>query len=79
MQGITQKQLKEILEYCPEKGIFTWKVNIHRKIKRGNIAGTIASTGHVKIGINKKMYYAHRLAWLYVYGKMPNNNIDHKD
>jgi hypothetical protein len=33
--------------------------------------------GYIQIGIEGKYYLAHRLAWLYVYGFMPENEIDH--
>ena len=71
---ITQKRLQELLTYNPETGIFTW--NIPKKcVKAGDIAGT-QSDRYTKIGIDYKVYSNHRLAWLYVYGYMPNV-IDH--
>ena len=36
-------------------------------------------TGYVMIKIDGKRYGAHRLAWLYVHGKMPGSRIDHRD
>lgn len=35
------------------------------------------SLGYVQIKISGKLYHAHRLAWLYVYGYMPEKEIDH--
>jgi hypothetical protein len=35
--------------------------------------------GYKVISLNNKMYRAHRLAWLIVYGKWPKNQIDHID
>ena len=68
---ITQSELKELLEYNPDTGVFTW-------IKRnGNVAGTKNNAGYVCIRINKKIYKAHRLAYLYMTGKFPENFIDH--
>lgn len=32
---------------------------------------------YLVIGLNSKLYRAHRLAWLYVYGYMPEEAIDH--
>jgi hypothetical protein len=45
----------------------------------GDSAEYRSGTGYIQIRIDKKLYYAHRLAWLYVYGYFPENNIDHID
>ena len=74
---ITQKHLKEILDYNTETGIWTWRVNQARRIKIGQRAGTIISDGHRHIGISGKFYKAHRLAWLYMTGEFPKDEIDH--
>lgn len=73
---ITQNELKELLEYNVDTGIFTWKIN-KSPMRSGNIAGSVAKDRYTNIQINKKIYKAHRLAWLYVYGSFPNKCIDH--
>lgn len=73
---LTQKQLKEHLSYDPETGIFLRVKNAGR-FKAGNVLGTKHSTGYIVIRIKDKLYKAHRLSWLYVYGKFPALKIDH--
>lgn len=72
---LTQSALKEKLHYNPDTGIFTWIVQRYR-IKAGSIAGT-NKCGYRSISFNHKIYQAHRLAWLYMYGKWPDKFIDH--
>jgi hypothetical protein len=73
---IAQDQLKLLLRYEPETGLFFW---LHNKgpAKAGNLAGTPTSNGYVNICVNRKLYKAHRLAWLYVFGNFPKAQIDH--
>ena len=73
---LTQAQLKSVLNYDQDTGIFTWLVKISKKIKIGDIAGSKAN-GYKIIRLNNKQYYAHRLAWLYIAGEWPKNEIDH--
>lgn len=74
---ITQDYLKSILIYDMETGIFTRAISRNSKHKAGDVAGKVETTGYVRIKIDGKLYAAHRLAWLFVTGKFPNNQIDH--
>lgn len=75
---ITQKDLKKYLFYNPESGIFLWRVSKGSRAKEGDIAGSInKSTGYREIAINSKHYLAHRLAFLYMSGDLPENAVDH--
>lgn len=74
---IDQSLLKSILIYREDTGQFFWKVATSDRITIGDIAGTVCKAGHVQIGIFGKLYIAHRLVWLYVYGKFPDGDIDH--
>ena len=76
---LTQKRLCEVLEYSPETGIFVWKVSLARRIKTGDIAGSPHLLGYVSIKIDNKAYLAHRLAFLYMRGYFPENDVDHLD
>jgi len=48
-----------------------------RRIRVGDVAGSYDGRGYIHIQIHKKTYRANRLAWLYVYGVWPKNQIDH--
>jgi len=72
---ITQEKLKELYHYDSLTGIFIRKKSGGGK-KAGTIAGSLKTSGYIQLSIKDKLYYCHRLAWLYVYGVFPDN-IDH--
>lgn len=67
------KQLKEHLKYDKESGTFIWL-----RHKR-ELAGTVNSGGYVQIRFQGKIYYAHRLAWLFENQKWPDHVINHRN
>jgi hypothetical protein len=79
---LTQERLRSLLSYNPDTGEFTWLVGGRRR-RLGEIAGCpkVDRSGkvYIRIKIDGKNYYAHRLAWLYSYGAWPENQIDHLD
>lgn len=75
---ISQHRLKELLNYDPETGVFTWVHTRGSKALAGSIAGHAEFNRYVNIMLDRKLYKAHRLAWLYVYGVWPTE-IDHID
>jgi hypothetical protein len=71
------EELQKVLSYDPETGIFVWRFSKGRQ-KAGSIAGTIASTGYRKICFERRIWLAHRLAWLFGTGKDPGKKtVDH--
>lgn len=71
---ITQERLKDKLDYCKDSGVFSWKEGTPRYGKK---VGYTCKDGYVTIRIGNVLHKAHRLAWLYVYGYLPENVIDH--
>lgn len=74
---ISQDELKSILNYDPETGLFTW---IRSKLSRlnGMIAGYSSKSGYVEIRINYILYRSHQLAWIYENGQIDEGKeIDH--
>jgi len=78
-RNLTQKRLKELLHYNHYTGIFINKTSRSYAVKIGSTAGSLDSDGYLSIMVDNIPYLTHRLAWLYVYGYFPENDIDHKN
>lgn len=72
--SITREEVLENLSYDPTTGIFRW-AKARQKIQVGDIAGSIEN-GYVRIRLNLRKYAAHRLAFLFMTGKLPRV-VDH--
>lgn len=73
---ITRERVNELLNYDKETGFFSWKKEPCKKSKSG-YAGKLTNRGYISIGIDRKNYSAHRLAWLVTYGEFPPLCINH--
>lgn len=67
---MTREDLYKELLYNAGTGIFTWLKPAQKRVV-GNVAGCITPSGYVVICVNRKLYRAHHLAWLYVHGELP--------
>ena len=80
-KNITQLELKELLKYNPETGVFTWLNPTSYRVKKGDQTGynhqTLDGKSYLQTSIHRRKYYLHRLVWLYLYGALPVNQIDH--
>ena len=78
---LTAERLRELLDYDPETGIFTWKPRPGRMGFNARLAGkptgTANAKGYIRIEIGGRHYRAHRLAHLYMTGEWPSTSIDH--
>lgn len=77
MSTLTTERLRELLDYCPETGLFRWKADRRGGCKAGDVAGIKHAKGYRFIKIDQNRYSAHRLAWFYVTGRWPSECVDH--
>ena len=93
MDGLlTAETARELLDYDPETGLFTWKERPLKYFRTegyqrrwndryvGQPAFTTKTTGGYLQGyIFDKKWFAHRVAWLITHGDWPTHEIDHRD
>ncbi len=75
---LTADELRKALSYDEATGVFHWIGSGKGRVV-GSVAGHLDGLGYVSISVNSKRYKAHRLAWLYVYGCLPNQPLDHRN
>lgn len=91
---LTAARLRELLHYDPETGIFTWRprpvrVGFERNDRSWNTRYSGKPAGSVNkrrggdsyryITVDDTSYLAHRLAWLYMTGEWPADEVDHRN
>lgn len=89
----TQARVRELFDYSPETGVIRWRERplgdftrvkdwkMWKTLFAGREAGCIdrggVDHGYRVIKVDGKTRAAHRVIWLYVYGKWPDDQIDH--
>lgn len=71
------------LSYDPITGLFTWVLpnRTRGRVTPGSIAGHLLEDGYTRIVYKRKSFSAHRLAFLFMTGSMPEKGVevDHRD
>lgn len=75
---VTRELLMSLFNYDCTTGIFT-HTERRSGVVFGSVAGSLNADGYVHISVYKRKYPAHVLAWIYVYGIHPKDEIDHID
>lgn len=75
--------LRELWDYNPETGVFTWKIKTRGGAQAINVGDEVGSRsrGYVQLGHHGKNYLAHILAWVWMTGDLPpqGKEIDHEN
>ena len=74
---IDAETLRAMLDYDLETGVFRWRVTLSNRAPAGTIAGARNGGGYMQIRVWGCIRAAHRLAWLYVHGVWPPEDVDH--
>lgn len=77
---ITQIELKTRVRYDKESGEFYWiKSGFNKDFLVGSKIKNKSTQGYLRAKIDGKIYYLHKLVFLYEFGYIPENPIDHID
>lgn len=72
-------ELRDRLSYNPRTGVFLWTGRGLPYAYADKEAGSIEAEGYRVITIDGRSYKAHLLAWYYMTGEWPTDQIDHRD
>lgn len=82
LHGLTQARLCELFHYDPLTGVMSRRIAVgHRgRHKAGAIVGCPQKEGgHLVVRVDGTLYLLHRLAWFYMTGEWPADQVDHED
>lgn len=78
----SQDEIRRVLDYCPDTGVFTRKVKVRYGLLPGSVAGSILTDRngrrYIHISFRGKKYLAHRLAFVWMGVPLPPT-VDHID
>ena len=74
---IAKDEVKRLFDYDPETGIFVRKISVTSNARAGQVAGNRHNKGYVTLRINKRVFMAHQVAWLFANGEWPAGIVDH--
>jgi hypothetical protein len=76
MQELTQQELKSVLHYDSDTGLFTAVQTKYGRVA-GQVVGYSDKYGYLHAYVKGTVYKLHRLAFLYMLGEMPKLMVDH--
>lgn len=91
-EALSPAYVRAILDYDAATGELRWRersvdmfafpggekvCEVYNRDFAGKVAGTVQKSGYRTLYISGRNYFAHRVIWLIVHGKWPDNQIDH--
>jgi len=70
-ETLSADEVRALVDYDPQTGRFRYRSG------RGK-GGTRTKDGYIQLKLGPKLYFAHRVAWVYVHGYWPPEGMDHK-
>ena len=78
-EKVSHARLLSMLVYDPLTGVFTWRVSRGGCTSGDVVGGCPNEDGYLLVKLDGRVYKAHRLAFFYMTGEWPANDIDHWD
>ena len=75
---VDQDRVRDLFNYDLETGIVTQKIRTSKRVKIGDVVGS-RSHGYLRVTIDSRQYKLHRIIWLWMTGRWPDPEIDHKN
>ena len=76
-EKITGTNLEMFLSYDPKTGTFRRNLTTGSRVRAGDIAKKLNDQGYVEIVILNTRLRGHRIAWAWMTGEWPKEDIDH--
>lgn len=77
-RSLTQARVHELFNYDATTGVLRWRV-ARGGMKPGDVAGCDDGKGHWMVGVDYGLHQAARIIWLWMTGKNPTHEVDHRD
>ncbi len=74
---VTHERVLELFSYNESTGVVTRRITVGRRGKAGSLVGCLTKKGYLSVRIDGRFYLLHRVIFMYVYGRMPEQQIDH--
>ena len=77
---ISPARVREVFTLDKKRWVLIWRVRLSNRAPCvGSDAGHLDNCGYIRIGVDGRLYLAHRLIWMFVTGEVPPEFLDHKN